>query len=105
MQVEPVDPRTTSWEIDAPAYRVYLWTQSTARAGIAADRFAGRSSEFEIRGAADVGEAVDWAERAASEANAEGTPTTYTLYVFVPDRLGAGAGLIQIAGTRPSEGD
>jgi hypothetical protein len=53
VDVRPIDPRDIDTEV-APKYRVYFWS---------ADR--GRSEEFELTGAADVREALSWAESQA----------------------------------------
>jgi hypothetical protein len=53
VDVRPVDPRDIDTEVE-PSYRVYFWS---------ADR--GRSDEFELTGAADVREALSWAESQA----------------------------------------
>lgn len=50
MDVRPIDPRDIDTEVE-PRYRVYFSS---------ADR--GRSDEFELTGAADVREALSWAE-------------------------------------------
>jgi hypothetical protein len=71
-----VDPRDERWEVNALAYRVYLWE---------ADQ---RCDEWEVAGC-DVEEALKWAHRTANQ-------RTFTLYACAvsPD----GLGLIRLTG-------
>lgn len=50
MEHAGVDPRDGRWEVDRPVYRVYFWRPD----GRACD-------EYELRGAADVTEVLEWA--------------------------------------------
>lgn len=79
MEINPVDPRDQTWEIDQPRYRVYFHGPG------------GASDEREITGA-DVAEVIAWAD---SYRDAR----TYVLYVCVP---GADLGLVRLAGIDPN---
>jgi hypothetical protein len=79
MEINLVDPRDQTWEIDQPRYRVYFHGP------------AGASDEREITGA-DVAEVIAWAD---SHRDAR----TYVLYVCVP---GADLGLVRLAGIDPN---
>jgi hypothetical protein len=83
INIRPIDPRTEQtglrWETDPiHDYRVTFWRR-------------GASSEFDLSGAADVHEALEWAEEEALARE-----STYTLFASVdrgPDR-----GLVWLAG-------
>ena len=85
MEVRPIDPRAEQgfWGTDpVHDYRVTFWRR-------------GASSEFEVRGATDVHEVLEWAEREALVRE-----STYTLFANVdrgPDR-----GLVWLAGVDPT---
>ena len=80
-----MDPRDTRWEVDSPAYRVYLWRP----------RGNGwESQEFELRNALDAREALDWANREA------GSDRIFTLYALVEQ--GGERGLVRLAGVDPT---
>jgi hypothetical protein len=83
MDIRPIDPRTYRWETDPiHDYHVVFWRK-------------GASSEFNVSRAADVHEALEWAE---GEALAR--QSTYTLFAVVdrgPDR-----GLVWLAGVDPT---
>ena len=87
MDVRPIDPRDTTWEIDKPAYRVYFWTRVPQPIGFP---MGIASEEFEVT-KADVQEVIAWAEATA------GSDRTYTLYALVqrPERE---FGLVRLAG-------
>lgn len=86
MEIRPIDPRDTGWEVPHPVFRVYFWDRHYT------------SYEYEVTGA-DVHEVIEWAEGKA------GHQLTYVLYALVDrgegvdgvDRLG----LIQLAGRDP----
>jgi hypothetical protein len=82
MDVRPVDPCDTVWELDSPTYRVYFWR---ARSG------GYECEEFELD-ARDVDEAIEWAESRAGG-------RTFTLYAVVD---GAERGLIRLLGVDPT---
>jgi hypothetical protein len=84
VDVRPVDPRDTRWEVSTPTYRVYFWNADLV------------SDEYELVGARDVHEVLAWAE-----ANA-GPGRTYWLSVRVDDRNGE-PGLLRLAGHDPTE--
>lgn len=84
MDARLVDPRDTEWEVLSPTYRVYFWRQRSG--GYV-------SEEFQLQGAADVGEVLGWAEE-----RAEGR--VVTVYALLD--IGAGRGLIRLAGVDPT---
>ena len=90
MQVHPVDPRDTRWEVDHPAYRVYFWHYEQPR-----DPHGGWvSDEWQIEDA-DVDEVLNWARD-----NADGR--RFVVYArVVCGQLGE-PGLIRLLGTDPS---
>ena len=63
MEVRPVDPRDVSSEVDDPVYRVTFWTRPD---GPDAMRSA---DEYEITGAQDVEDVLQWARAEAREAD------------------------------------
>jgi len=73
VDVRPVDPRDTTWEVDEPAYRVYFWRPVPQPIGVPRGL---ASEEFEVTGA-DVQEVIAWAEATA------GSDRAYTLYALV----------------------
>lgn len=75
MQVNRVDPRDQTWEVDQPRYRVHFHEAN------------GTSDEYEVAGA-DVDQVIAWAEAHRRE-------RTYVLYVCVP---ADGLGLVRLAG-------
>jgi hypothetical protein len=79
VQARPVDPRDTRWQVGSPLYRVYFWAD------------ANHCDEWEVE-AADVGEAMSWAEGRAEGRN-------FVLYAVV--RSSEGLGLVRLAGARP----
>jgi hypothetical protein len=79
MDVQPVDPRHTTWEQDHASYRVCFW-----------DTANGRAQEYDVTGA-DADEVLTWAgEHAATHA------WTYTAYVNTTDD--GQPGLIRLSG-------
>jgi hypothetical protein len=94
MDVRPVDPRDTRWEVDSPVYRVYFWTRPPAPPGIPPDRVMYQSNEFELTDAEDVSEVLSWAE-ANGEAGA-----TFTVYAVV--QAAGEKGLVRVAGRDPT---
>jgi hypothetical protein len=90
MDVQPVDPRDTTWEIGEPAYRVYFWRRVPQPIGFPMGISA---EEFEVTGA-DVQEVIAWGEATA------GSDRTYTLYVLVQRPEGE-LGLVRLAGVDP----
>jgi hypothetical protein len=89
MQVRPVDPRDTRWEVDHPAYRVYFWQRSGDRpdSGWA-------SQEWQVEGA-DVQEVLAWAGKDKAH-------RPYTLYVRCT--CDGKPGLIRLQGSDPTAG-
>jgi len=90
VDVRPVDPRDTTWEVDEPAYRVYFWRPVPQPIGLPIG-FA--SEEFEVTGA-DAQEVIAWAEVTA------GSDRTYTVYALVRCLAGE-LGLVRLAGADP----
>jgi hypothetical protein len=87
MKVRGVDPRSTCWEINHPAYRVNFWAGGP-ESGWASD-------EREIEDA-DVDEVLSWARN-----NAEGR--RFVLYARVGGQHpGDEPGLVRLLGTDPS---
>ncbi len=84
MQAHQVDPRDEGWEVKSPLYRVYF---SRPRNG-------GWESDERELDAADVSEAICWAEE-----NSDGRD--YVLYAVVPDE-GGRVGLIRMYGSDPT---
>jgi hypothetical protein len=87
MNVRPVDPRDIGVEFEPLAYRVYFWKVKGTEFGV-----YGTSYEYEISGAEDVAEAIEWANQ-----NAAGR--TYTLYaVFMTEEQS----MIHLLGVDPT---
>ena len=84
MHADPIDPRDVSWEANAPAYRVYFFTDH------------GASDEWRLVGARDVHQVIAWADT-----NAAGRP--FVLYAEIDTESGPGRsrGLVRLAGTSP----
>ena len=75
MEVRPVDPRDTEMQIDSPIFRVFFWERQSHHpdSGFTSD-------EYEIAGARDVQEVMQWAEANAGD-------RTFTAYVVVDKTL------------------
>lgn len=80
MDIRPVNPRDQTWEVAAPAYRVYFHETD------------GSSDEHELTGS-DVGEVLAWAD-------ARSAGRSYVIHACV-DR--DGLGLVRLAGHDPNE--
>ena len=87
MEIRPVDPRDTQWEVDAQAYRVYFWdTQTWA------------CEETRVTGVADVAEVLDWAAGYAGVRE-------ILVYLELTSGLGVSArrpGLVRLSGRDPN---
>jgi hypothetical protein len=96
MNIQPVDPRDTQWQIDDPAYRVTFWSEREDTSGTP----AWSASEFEVTGnGLEAEDVMSWA-REQSKGN-----TQVVVYVLV-DRLDSRPGLIRLAGHEPDfDGD
>ena len=95
MDVRPVDPRDTVWEINTPSYRIYFW-EPQAAAPVPQQPVSYRSNEFEVSGV-DVGEVLAWAE------STKPPGSTYAIYAVIE---GAGErGLVRLAGVDPTAAD
>lgn len=84
MNVDSVDPRDQTEEVDEPRYRVYFWHGMD-------------SDDYEITGA-DVHEVLAWADRSAAD-------RTYSLWACLPARDYVGINLVRLAGWDPPAGD
>ena len=93
MNVRRIDPRDTGWEIDAPTYRVYLWK---AQAPASQPPRGYKAEEYELAGANDVREVIDWAEEMTTNGS------TYVLYALVEH--GTSSGLVRLVGKTPGNG-
>jgi hypothetical protein len=82
MEIRRVDPRTVDWEDYQPAYRVYFWSADVA------------SDEYELIGASDVGEVLQWADE-------QRHGRTYTVYAVVSNS-GDGLGTVRLHGDDPT---
>jgi hypothetical protein len=82
MEIRRIDPRTSRWEDHYPTYRVYFWGKAAS------------SYEFELSGATDVYEVVEWAKENA------GADRTFTIYAV--GRRGDSVGQIRLLGTDPT---
>ncbi|MGY1838584.1 MULTISPECIES: hypothetical protein [unclassified Modestobacter] len=82
MDVRGVDPRDVSWEVDAPRYRVYLWS-----AGPGA-----WSDEYELSGAGvDAAAVLAWATGRVAEPGMD----RFEAFVVV-DGVREGRGLVRL---------
>lgn len=102
MDIAEIDPRTATWEVESPVYRVYFWERGVGGSGVPLDRVAFSSNEFEISGAKDVSEVIAWADATAGSVDnaRHGEVRTYSLYA-VAERHGS-QGLIRLAGSDPN---
>lgn len=85
METALIDPRDIRWEVRQPTYRCYFWTVPDSA-----------SSEWRITGAADVHEAIAWAE-------AERGERTYELFIEYVES-NERRGLIRLSGDDPTAG-
>jgi hypothetical protein len=88
-----VDERDTEWEVDAPTYRVFLWSRSLAPPTVPREQIGWRCEVISISDT-NVDEVLAWAKESAPSGG------TFTLYVQV-DRDGR-RGLVQLAGSVPT---
>jgi hypothetical protein len=92
LRIRPVDPRDTTWEANAPSYRVHFARPpGEPPSGVGA--MAYELDSFEVEGV-DVAAVLAWAEATASP------DRTYTLYAFV--HCDDAAGPVRLAGTDPT---
>jgi hypothetical protein len=97
MQVEGVDPRDVTWEINQPTYRVYFWGRGESPSPKIPGHVRGLyCRERRVLDAFDIHQVIAWA-------NDEAEPNeTYMLYI---ERTESGeTGLVRLAGTDPSAG-
>jgi hypothetical protein len=93
LRLRSVDPRDTSWEANAPSYRVHFWRRPLGEPPSGMGAMAYELESFEVEGV-DVAAVLSWAEAAASH------DRTYTLYALV--HCDGAAGLVRLAGTDPT---
>ena len=93
MQVRSVDPRDTSWEANAPSYRVHFWRRPPGEPPSGTGVMAYELESFEVEDV-DVTGVLAWAEATAAR------DRTYTLYALV--HCDGAAGLVRLAGTDPT---
>jgi hypothetical protein len=93
VRVRPVDPRDTTWEVVASAYRVYFWAQPPGPPPSGEGRMAYVSDEYEVNDA-DVTLVLEWARSKAS------SDQTFTLYALV--HCNGTPGLVRLAGVDPT---
>ncbi|HEX2321874.1 MAG TPA: hypothetical protein VHJ18_23075 [Streptosporangiaceae bacterium] len=85
MQVTGIDPRDVQFEMDKPDYRVYFFESD------------GRSDEYQLTGARDVAEVLDWVKANVGD-------RTYIVYVFTDFGPGSDKpSLIRLLGRDPNE--
>ena len=77
VQVHAIDPRSTTWELDDPVFRVVFFRHDPAYADAPAKSVGYESEEWELTGG-DVREALAWATERA------GPDRTWTLHVAGP---------------------
>jgi hypothetical protein len=92
--VHSIDPRDTEWEVEGPDYRVYLWHQPPAPAGVAQEHMMFHCKEYRLSDAVDVSEVLEWARTTARP------DQTFTLYV--EHHHGGSPGLIRLMGVDPT---
>jgi hypothetical protein len=95
VDIKPVDPRDTRWEVGSPAYRVYFWTPQPPPPDLPEHPGGYRSSEFELTNA-DVTDVLAWAQATATRGS------TYTVYAVVEQN--GEKGLVRLSGTDPTTG-
>jgi hypothetical protein len=76
MDVRPIDPPDTGWEVTWPSYRVYFWEAQPAPPEVSGQYVGHHSAEFELSGA-DIEDVLAWAKARASPGS------MYTVYAVV----------------------
>jgi hypothetical protein len=89
MRVVGVDERTTRWEIELPAYRVYFFDNPHG------SRASWTTYTYELTEAHNVHQVIAWAD-----ANAHGH--LYCVYAVVPQSNDGDVGLLQLTGADPN---
>jgi hypothetical protein len=93
MDIRPVDPRDTDWEMTCTSFRVYFW-KAQPSPPVAPEHPGGyHSTAVEVSGV-DVGVVLKWAEATAPRGS------TYTVYAVVEQ--GGERGLVRLAGVDPT---
>jgi hypothetical protein len=95
MDIRPVDPRGTEWELTCSSFRVYFWQAQPSPPGHPEQPGGYRSEEFEVSGV-DVGKVLEWADATAPRGS------TYTVYAVIEQ--GGERGLVRLAGVDPTAG-
>jgi hypothetical protein len=94
MNVRPVDPRDTEWQVDRPLYRVVVW-EPTTKGSDGPKELGFHAAEFELSEVRDIDEVLAWVrERSRSGVMA-------TVYVVVD--LAGRRGLIRLVGSDPTQ--
>jgi hypothetical protein len=93
LRVRSVDPRDTTWEVNAPSYRVHFWRRPPGGPPSGMRAMAYKLDSFEVDGV-DAAAVLAWAETTASP------DRTYTLYALV--HCDGAAGLVRLAGADPT---
>jgi hypothetical protein len=93
MKSTPVDPRDTSWEVDYPMYRVFIWSPLPGPPPNPPLAQGWRSMEFDVT-EADIDEVLAWAR--------EQTPSDGTFTVWVRGENNGAPGLYRVAGWEPT---
>jgi len=88
MEVSPIDPRDTQWEVTYPAYRVSFWRQQ--RRNLDAPEWT--SEEWSVKDT-DVDQVLTWARDNAKA-------RSFVIYAHITDS--EGAGLVRLLGTDPT---
>jgi len=89
MQILPIDPRDTRWEVPHPAYRVYFWQRQQPHNPLS----GWASDEWEIQDA-DIDEVLNWARD-----NAGGR--RFVVYARVVGGEPGESGMVRLLGTDP----
>ena len=92
--VRGVDPRRAGWEVTPTAYHVYFWGSAGDGVMLAGGTQMASSDEYEVSGARDVTDVLEWARQ-----NARGR--TFTIYAAVENVL-TDHGIVQVYGTDPT---
>ena len=96
MDVTPVDPRDTKWEVTFPTYRVFIWSRSPAPDDVPADSRGWSCTESDVTNA-DVAEVLTWAQ--------ETTPRHGLYSVYACATHHGESGLLRLAGWDPPRND
>jgi hypothetical protein len=85
-------------EVESHDYQVVFWEQQgPPPPGVKPEAMGYSELTYEVSGAEDVMEVIDWAEKEAIVEN-----STYCIYVKVPSMISSREWLLQIAGVNPT---